>query len=170
VVAGLLIGNHGRAFAMSETTREHLDAFWELIDEALNAVLFVLIGLEVLVLTFDRRHLLAGLLAIPAVLLARWVAVAVPVTVLRPFQRFTPHAVKVLTWGGLRGGISVALALSLSRMLGPEHAATRELLLVMTYCVVVFSIVVQGLSISPLLRHWGLTSVARRPSGNAANP
>jgi monovalent cation:H+ antiporter, CPA1 family len=164
VVAGLLIGNHGRAFAMSATTREHLDAFWELVDETLNAVLFVLIGLEVLVLTFSGRQLMVGLLVIPAVLLARWVAVALPLTMLRPFQRFTPHAVKVLTWGGLRGGISVALALWLSRLMGPGHAATRDLLLVMTYCVVVFSIIVQGLTISPLLRHWGLTSLASVPS------
>jgi CPA1 family monovalent cation:H+ antiporter len=157
VVAGLLIGNHGRSFAMSDTTRDNLDTFWELVDEVLNAVLFVLIGLEVLLLTFSRSYLAAGVLAVIATLLARTIAVGLPVTLLRPFRSFSPHTVKVLTWGGLRGGISVALALGLSQQLGAEHGTARDAILVMTYTVVVFSIVVQGLTISRQLRRWGLT-------------
>ncbi|MCB1057589.1 MAG: sodium:proton antiporter, partial [Acidobacteria bacterium] len=112
VVAGLLIGNHGRTLAMSASTREHLDTFWELVDEILNAVLFVLLGFEVLVLTFTRDLLLTGLLMIPVVVLARWLAVGGTLGVMRRWRAFSPHAVKILTWGGLRGGISVALALS----------------------------------------------------------
>jgi CPA1 family monovalent cation:H+ antiporter len=141
VVAGLLIGNHGRSFAMSAKTREHLDGFWELVDEILNAVLFVLIGLEVMVLDSTGLELAAGLLAVPIVLVARFVSVAVPVAMLSYFRTFSPHVVKILTWGGIRGGISVALALSLPA--GQE----RHAILTITYAVVVFSIVVQGLTI-----------------------
>ncbi len=148
VVAGLLIGNHGRAFAMSERTREHLDTFWELIDDLLNAILFVLIGLEVLVLAFRPAYVLAGLAAVPVVLLARFVSAGVPVQALGAFIPLAPHTVKILTWTGLRGGISVALALSLRSYL-PE--ATTDVLLVMTYTVVVFSIVVQGLTMRRVL-------------------
>jgi CPA1 family monovalent cation:H+ antiporter len=144
VVAGLLIGNHGRALAMSLVTREHLDTFWELVDEILNAVLFVLIGLEMVVLALTQKYLLAGIMAIPLVLLARFVSVGIPITLLRMRREFSPNVVKILTWGGLRGGISVALALSLPP--GPH----RELILVMTYMVVVFSILVQGLTIKKL--------------------
>lgn len=146
VVAGLFIGNQGRHFAMSATTREHLDMFWELVDEMMNAVLFVLIGLEILILTLTASALMAAVLAIPVVLLARFISVGLPVVVLQHASDFGPHAVKILTWGGLRGGISVALALALP--IGPE----REVLLTVTYAVVVFSIVVQGLTMAPLLR------------------
>ncbi len=146
VVAGLFIGNHGRLFGMSEATRHHLDVFWELVDEVLNAVLFVLIGLEVLVLTFTRDYLLASLLFIPLVLFARFVAVGIPITLLRSFRPFSPGVVRIMTWGGLRGGISVALALSIPP--GPE----RDVILAITYAVVIFSIVVQGLTLKKLVK------------------
>lgn len=146
VVAGLLIGNHGRMFAMSEHSREHLDTFWELIDEILNAVLFVLIGLEVLVLPFTSDVLIAGLALIPLILAARFTSVGLTITLLRFRREFTPGVIKILTWGGLRGGISVALALSL-----PAGEA-RDVILAITYIVVIFSIVVQGLSIGRLVK------------------
>ncbi len=146
VVSGLLIGNHGRHMAMSATTREYLDTFWELIDELLNAVLFVLIGLEVLALTFKTGYLEAGLFAIPLVLLARFISVSLPVQVFRLFQEFTDRATLILTWGGLRGGISVAMALSL------PASPYRDVLITMTYIIVVFSILVQGLTIDKLIR------------------
>jgi CPA1 family monovalent cation:H+ antiporter len=146
VVAGLLIGNQGRALAMSDTTRARLDDFWELIDEALNSVLFALLGIEVLVLPLTPSHLLAGVAMIPAVLLARFVSVGGVVRILSLGRSFTPGAIRILVWGGLRGGISVALALSLPDIPG------RPVIIAITYVVVVFSIVVQGLTIGPLIR------------------
>lgn len=145
VVAGLLIGNHGRLLAMSDTVREHLDTFWELVDEILNAVLFVLIGLEVLVLTFTREYFIAGLVLIPLLVLARFISVGWPVMTMRLFRSFSPDVVKILTWGGLRGGISVALALSL------PPGKNREVILAITYMMVVFSVIVQGLTIGKLV-------------------
>lgn len=146
VVAGLFIGNHGRQYAMSDTTREHLDHFWELIDEILNAVLFVLIGLEVLVLSYSHSVIYAALLLAPLMIVARFISVGLPIQVFKLSRQFSPHVTKVLTWGGLRGGISVALALSLP--VGPE----RNALLTITYMLVIFSIVVQGLSMAKLVR------------------
>ncbi len=146
VVAGLMIGNHGRLLAMSDTTRDHLDKFWELVDEILNAILFVLIGLEVLVLTFDVSSLVAAMIAIPLTLVARAISVSVPLGLMKRYRAFTPGAFRILTWGGLRGGISVALALSL------PPGKYREFILVITYAVVIFSIAVQGLTIGKLVR------------------
>ena len=146
VVAGVLIGNHGRALAMSESTRRHLDNFWELIDETLNAVLFVWIGMEILVLSFSTSYLIAGLIAIPVTLSARFLAVWSSISILKRWREFTKNAVIILTWGGLRGGISIALALSLS--LGAE----RDLIVSMTYVVVIFSILVQGMTIKNLVK------------------
>ncbi|MBN2439010.1 MAG: sodium:proton antiporter [Deltaproteobacteria bacterium] len=144
VVAGLLIGNQGRAFAMSEITRQRLDDFWELVDEILNALLFMLIGLEVLVMPFTYALLIAGLLAIMITLFARWSSVAGSVMIMRQFRPFSQGAVKIMTWGGLRGGISVALALSIPSV--PERAT----IVTITYIIVVFSIVVQGMTLGRL--------------------
>jgi CPA1 family monovalent cation:H+ antiporter len=148
VVAGLMIGNHGRLLAMSSTTRQHLDLFWELVDEILNALLFALIGLELLIVSnqFTMQTFLLGLIMIVVALACRATAVSVPVTILKPFRRFSDGAIKMLTWGGLRGGISVALALAL-----PEEAG-RGLFLKLTYMIVIFSIAVQGLTVGKLYR------------------
>lgn len=146
VVAGLLIGNHARDNAMSDSTQTRLDDFWELIDEILNAVLFVLIGLEVLVLSFKVEYVLVALAIIPLVLGVRFVSVAFPIKLLSRLRTFSPRVVEIMTWGGLRGGISIALALSLP--LGPE----REVILTITYLVVAFSILVQGLTINQVVK------------------
>ncbi len=146
VVAGLLIGNRGTRLAMSETTRTHLLNFWELIDEILNSLLFLLIGFEVLAISFQSSYLLAGAIAIPLVLVARLISVAVPMAGLSLRRSFTKGALWVLTWGGLKGGISVALALSL------PPSPVREALLTVTYAVVIFSVIVQGVTIGPLIK------------------
>lgn len=145
VVAGLLIGNHGRLLAMSEQTRQHLDSFWELVDEILNAVLFVLIGLEIIVITLQWSYLSAGILAVIVSLLGRYLSVGLPVVLMKRRREFLPGTVRALTWGGLRGGISIALALSL------PNGAERELIIAATYCVVVFSVLVQGLTFAKLV-------------------
>lgn len=150
VVAGLMIGNHGRFLAMSDKTRERLDVFWELIDEVLNAVLFLLIGIELFVVKFTGASIGVGLVLILVVLASRFLAVLLPVSVLKRWRTFTPGVVTILTWGGLRGGISVALALGIPKT--PEFAAEREIILVCTYIIVVFSIAVQGLTLKPLIR------------------
>lgn len=141
VVAGLLIGNKARQSAMSDTTREHLDAFWELIDEILNTLLFVLIGLEVLLIPFELAHLWACAGLIVVILTVRFTTIGVPVMLLRDQLGFRHGSARILTWGGLRGGISVALALAL------PDGETRDTLLTVTYLIVLFSILVQGLSI-----------------------
>jgi CPA1 family monovalent cation:H+ antiporter len=146
VVAGLLIGNHGARLAMSERTREHINTFWSLTDEILNSLLFMLIGFEVVALTIGGAELAATALAVPLVLASRFVAVALPISILGLRRTFTRGAIPTLTWGGLRGGISVALALSLA------PSAEREVILTMCYGVVIFSIVVQGLTMERLVR------------------
>lgn len=158
VVAGLFVGNQGRAFAMTEKTREHVDTFWELIDEILNAVLFLLIGLELLVLPIKGEWLLAGVLVIPIVLAARWLSVAGIIGALGRMKAQSKGAIAVLTWGGLRGAISVAMALSL------PAGDSRSLVLTLTYFVVVFSILVQGLTVGRVIR---MTS-GPAPAGQSA--
>jgi CPA1 family monovalent cation:H+ antiporter len=158
VVAGLLVGNPGRHLAMSPWTVEHLDTFWELIDEMLNAVLFVLIGLEVLVLPLTREYLIASLAAVAVVLIARFASVGLFVKLLSVRRDFGPCAVRLLTWAGLRGGISVALALAI------PHGPQRDVLVAITYGVVLFSIVVQGLTIGPLVERSLLTTARRSES------
>jgi CPA1 family monovalent cation:H+ antiporter len=146
VMVGLLIGNHGRRLAMSAQTREHLDMFWELLDEILNAVLFVLLGLEVILIRFSPSVILAMVAVTATVLSIRLATVGAPVALWHGFFRLPPGSWRVLTWGGLRGGISVALALSLPA--GPG----RDVVLALTYGVVVFSILGQGLTIGRLVR------------------
>ncbi|MCB1954509.1 MAG: cation:proton antiporter, partial [Rhodocyclaceae bacterium] len=154
VAAGLVIGNLGPGKALSERTQAHLFPFWQLIDEILNLLLFGLIGIELLALEFHGHHLMAGLVMIPMVLLARWISVAAP---MHAMQRLLPerdeaHTVTVMAWGGLRGGISIALALSL------PSGSERELIVWATYVVVLFSILVQATTLAPLMRRLGLSN------------
>ena len=148
VIAGLLIGNHGSKFAMSENTSEHVQKFWDLIDEILNAVLFLLIGLEILLLDFQLNAFVLSLIFIPIVVLSRFLSVSGIIGTLSLGKKYENGTVPILTWGGIRGGISVALVLSLSE--GPY----RDLLLSTTYIVVIFSIIVQGLTIEKVIKRY----------------
>ena len=132
---------------MSATTEKHVDMFWGLIDMLLNTILFVLIGMEILVLSYHNSYLIAGLIAIPVVLAARYFSLFIPIKVLHKRLSFVPNTNLVMTWGGLRGGISIALALGLAETGNMD----RELLVFVTYVVVVFSILVQGLTVDKLV-------------------
>jgi monovalent cation:H+ antiporter, CPA1 family len=168
VVAGLFIGNTGRVAAMSEKTIRRLDDFWELIDEMLNAVLFVLIGLEVLIITLEPMYLVAGLALFPLTLLSRLLSIGGGFTLLRPFRTFAPGTTRLLAWAGLRGGISVALALSLKGKLTGELSQTGDLVVTMTYVVVCLSIIAQGLTVGPLVRKLGFATAAGPPREHGA--
>jgi len=149
VCAGLLIGDIGAKHGMSAETRDYVDAFWKLIDEILNAVLFLMIGFEVFAVTFDFDVLITGVLSIGLALLARFAAVFIPVLLLQRRQEFSNGIVPIMTWGGLKGGISVAFALSL------PDSEWKPMILAATYVVVIFSIIVQGLTIAPLAKRLG---------------
>lgn len=160
VVAGVLIGSRGPADAMSDTTQRYFFGFWTLLDDILNAILFLLIGLEVLVLAFDRSLIWIALTAIPLAVIARFAAVGGPVWLLRRWQPFTSGTIPILTWGAVRGGISVALALSL------PPVTSRPLILAATYAVVLFTIIVQGLSLTRVIKYTVRTkSETDEPSG-----
>ena len=147
VTAGLIVGNDTvRNTAMSKITESYVDKFWELIDILLNTILFVLIGMEILVLTFETHYILAGFIAVPIVLICRYLSLIIPVNIFKKRLDFVPNTNLIMTWGGLRGGISIALALGLT------DAMHREFFLVMTYIVVVFSIIVQGLTVGKLVK------------------
>jgi CPA1 family monovalent cation:H+ antiporter len=147
VTAGLIVGNDTvRNSAMSETTEMYVDKFWELIDVLLNTILFVMIGMEMLVLTLEGKYIYAGLLAIPIILMCRYISLLLPIKFFAKRLDFVPKTNLIMTWGGLRGGISIALALSLTQDM---H---RELFLVITYIVVVVSIVGQGLTVEPIIK------------------
>jgi CPA1 family monovalent cation:H+ antiporter len=147
VTAGLIVGNDTvRGSAMSAITESYVDKFWELIDILLNTVLFVLIGMEILVLAFDGKYILAGFIAIPTVLACRYMSLLFPINFFKKRLDFVPKTNLIMTWGGLRGGISIALALGLT------DAMQRDLFLVITYVVVVFSILVQGLTVGKLVK------------------
>lgn len=147
VTAGLIVGNETvRNTAMSKITETYVDKFWELIDVLLNTILFVMIGMEMLVLTFEGSYIIAGLLGIPIVLLARFVSLWGPIKFFDKKLEFVPNTNIIMTWGGLRGGISIALALSLTQEM---H---KELFLVITYIIVAFSIIGQGLTVEPIVK------------------
>jgi len=147
VTAGLIVGNDTiRQSSMSEVTEQYVDKFWELIDILLNTVLFVMIGMEILVLTFKGDYILAGFLTIPVLLFARYFSLLLPIKIYAKKLKFVPKTNLIMTWGGLRGGISIALALSLTQTM------ERDLFLVITYIIVVFSILVQGLTVGPLIK------------------
>lgn len=148
VAAGLLIGNEGRRLGMSDETKRYIDSFWELLDEICNAVLFLLIGLALLIVPITPSTIVLGMSAIVAVLAGRLLSVGLPISLLRLREKFEKGTIALMTWGGLRGGISIALALSLPQ--GPF----KDLILPMTYIVVLFSILVQGLTFPTLMRRW----------------
>lgn len=147
VTAGLFVGNDtARETSMSKTTEQYVDKFWELTDVLFNALLFVLIGMEILVLTFNNQYILAGLMSIPIILLARYLSLMYPIKVYSKKLEFVPKTNLIMTWGGLRGGISIALALSLTVEM------YRDLFLIITYIIVVFSIIIQGLTVGKLIK------------------
>ncbi|AYD48691.1 MAG TPA: sodium:proton antiporter [Arachidicoccus soli] len=146
VIAGIFIGNKGRRLGMSEVTRDYVDKFWEMVDEALNAMLFLLIGMEMLVINFSTSYLWIGMCAIAIVLVSRYISVSIPIAILKYKSNIEKNAISILTWSGVRGGISVALALSL------PYSSESELIVSITYIIVLFSIIVQGLTVGKVVK------------------
>lgn len=144
VVAGLIIGNQGKTYGMSHITQEYIDKFWELLDEIFNAILFVLIGLELVIIDFDAKVFGVGIILIFVVLLIRFISVYTPSLLIRIKEKVSRQTLHILTWGGLRGGISIALALSIPQELN------RDIWVMLTYVIVCFSILVQGLTVGKL--------------------
>ncbi|RKZ12857.1 sodium:proton antiporter [bacterium] len=161
VVAGLFIGNHGRVFGMSEGSRQYLDNFWELTDEILNALLFAIIGFEILVLDPEPRLLPIVALTVPLALAVRFVCVGAPISLLARVRDYPPGTVALMTWGGLRGGISIALALAI------PASPYRDVIVVVTYGIVVFSILVQGLTVGRAVR-WVIARIESRDASRSA--
>ncbi|NNN44637.1 MULTISPECIES: sodium:proton antiporter [Vibrio] len=154
VVSGIMIGNWTRFIGFSKESEEHLDHFWELVDEFLNGVLFLLIGMSMLLFEFHQEDWILMALAIPLVLCGRYLSVWISYLGFKRFRRYNPWSVKILTWGGLRGGLALAMALSIPAgvMVIPDKLIdVKEILMVMTYAVVVFSILVQGSTITPMI-------------------
>lgn len=145
-VAGLMVGSLLHNGNMSKDTLQRLNAFWELVDGVLNAVLFVFIGLEFLSLNYTSDITLAGLGAIIITIAARWISVIIPVGYMTIFRKYNPNVILIMTWGGLRGGISIALALTV------PYGPTRDFIVAITYAVVLFSIMIQGLTMGKLVR------------------
>lgn len=147
VVAGLITGNHGKTYGMSDTTAEYVDKFWELMDEILNAILFVLIGLELLIIETNKTFFIVSFILIGIILITRYISVYIPSIFIRLKEKMTPHTLIILTWGGLRGGISIALALSIPVNLN------RDIWVTITYVVVCFSILIQGMTIGKVAKN-----------------
>ena len=146
VVAGIMTGNRGKALAMSDVTRDYLGKFWEVTDEILNAILFMLIGLEIVVVTFEVSYVVIGLVTAVMIVVARYVTLYFTATAFRFIRQLGPGTLKIMTWGGLRGGISIALALSL------PTSPYKNIIVSVTFVIVLFSILVQGFTIEPLIR------------------
>ncbi len=154
VVSGIMIGNWTRYIGFSKESEDHLDHFWELVDEFLNGVLFLLIGLSMLLFQFHIEDWILMLFAVPAVLLSRYLSVALPYIGFKRYRTYNPWSIRILTWGGLRGGLALAMALSIPSgiwVIPDKLIDVREVILVMTYAVVVFSILVQGSTITPMI-------------------
>jgi CPA1 family monovalent cation:H+ antiporter len=158
VAAGLVVGNYGKNLGgVSETERDYIDKFWELVDEILNAILFLIIGFELLLIPDLKQYSWAGLITIAVVLFARFVSIYIPVRLI-PFKtKFGKKSITILIWGGLRGGVSIALALSI------DQALNKDLILAVTYFVVLFSIIVQGLTVGKLTAKMAENGVNNKP-------
>ena len=154
VVSSIMIGNWTRYVGFSKESTEHMDHFWELIDEFLNGILFLLIGMTMLLFEFHSEDLIMMAVAVPLVLLARFLSVWIPYLGFKRFRTYNKWSVKILTWGGLRGGLALAMALSIPSgkyFVTAAQIDVKEIIMVMTYAVVVFSILIQGSTITPMI-------------------